>query len=112
MLLDPNNLFYHDSFNSFKVVFVTTKGGYRVRLAKMVKSKQKRNPTWKRDELLLALELYLDRGQLGPEDPDVIALSQLLNKLPIHTNRPDVNKFRNPNGVALKLANFGTSIPT
>jgi len=72
----------------------------------MVKSKQKRNPTWKRDELLLALELYLDRGQLGPEDPDVIALSQLLNKLPIHTNRPDENKFRNPNGVALKLANF------
>ena len=57
-----------------------------------------RNPAWKRDELLLALELYLERGQLGPEDDDVIELSSLLNRLPLHTDRPDVDKFRNPNG--------------
>jgi hypothetical protein len=39
-------------------------------------------------------------------DPEVIALSELLNALPIHTERPDENRFRNPNGVALKLANL------
>tara|TARA_Y100001934_G_scaffold188262_1_gene222085 strand:- start:3928 stop:4629 length:702 start_codon:yes stop_codon:yes gene_type:complete len=65
-----------------------------------------RNPVWKRDELLLALELYLEKGQLGPDDEDVIGLSQLMNQLPLHIERPDVEKFRNPNGVALKLANF------
>ena len=66
----------------------------------------KRNPTWVRDELILALELYLKEGQIGPENPKVIALSDVLNALPIHTTRPDIEKFRNPNGVALKLANF------
>lgn len=71
-----------------------------------------RNPAWKRDELLLALELYLERGQLGPEDDDVIELSSLLNRLPLHTDRPDVDKFRNPNGVALKLANFRSLDPS
>ncbi len=30
----------------------------------------------------------------------------MLNKLPIHSNRPDEEKFRNPNGVTLKLCNF------
>lgn len=38
--------------------------------------------------------------------PKVIELSNLLNALPIHTDRPDNKKFRNPNGVACKLANF------
>jgi 5-methylcytosine-specific restriction protein A len=71
-----------------------------------VNAKKTRNPTWKRDELLLALELYLDRGQLDTGDEDVVALSLLLNKLPLHTDRPDAEKFRNPNGVVLKLANF------
>lgn len=75
-------------------------------MTETVTKNKTRNPTWKRDELLLALELYLDKGQLGPEDEDVIALSQLLNQLPIHKDRPDAARFRNPNGVALKLANF------
>lgn len=35
--------------------------------------------------------------------PEVIELSALPNALPIHTTRPDAEKFRNPNGVALKL---------
>ena len=51
---------------------------------------------------MLALELYLDRGQLDTGDEDVVALSLLLNKLPLHTDRPDAEKFRNPNGVVLK----------
>jgi hypothetical protein len=38
------------------------------------------------------------------DHPEVIALSKLLNTLPIHSERADT--FRNRNGVKLKLANF------
>ncbi len=36
----------------------------------------------------------------------IIELSEILNQLPIHSNRLDEEKFRNPNGVTLKLGNF------
>lgn len=67
-----------------------------------------RNPVWERDELILALDLYfrLDRKVPDDADPEVVALSELLNLLPIHSDPPDEQRFRNPNGVALKLANF------
>lgn len=70
-----------------------------------------RNPTWAMDELVLALDLYLTSGQLDDSDRRVIELSEVLNRLPIHTVRPDLDKFRNPNGVALKLANFAALDP-
>jgi 5-methylcytosine-specific restriction protein A len=38
-------------------------------------------------------------------------LSELLNRLPIHTVRPDLERFRNANGVALRLANFAALDP-
>ncbi len=71
-------------------------------------SSAQRNPAWERDELILALDLYvrLDRKIPNEDYPDVVALSELLNVLPIHSDRPDEVRFRNPNGVALKLANF------
>lgn len=65
-----------------------------------------RNPRWTRDELILALDLYIRGGRkvLSEKHSDVVALSELLNLLPIHKGRGI--KFRNPNGVAMKLANF------
>jgi 5-methylcytosine-specific restriction protein A len=67
-----------------------------------------RNPKWERDEVILALNLYFDenRGTIESNNPKIIELSELLNRLPIHSNRPDEEKFRNPNGVTLKLGNF------
>lgn len=67
-----------------------------------------RNPKWHRDEVILALDLYydLESGQMNSNNPEVIKLSELLNRLPIHINRPDQEKFRNANGVNLKLGNF------
>jgi 5-methylcytosine-specific restriction enzyme A len=67
-----------------------------------------RNPKWHRDEIILALDLFfrLDSGQMHARNQQVIELSEILNKLPIHTERPDKAKFRNPNGVGLKLSNF------
>ena len=67
-----------------------------------------RNPKWHRDEILLALDLYnkLEPGQIHSRNPDIIELSVILNQLPIHDIRPDEVKFRNANGVGLKLSNF------
>jgi hypothetical protein len=69
---------------------------------------QGRNPPWQRDELILALDLYMAHGgkHLSEDHPEVIELSELLNALPIHTNRPDRQTFRNPAGVSMKLRNF------
>jgi 5-methylcytosine-specific restriction protein A len=67
-----------------------------------------RNPKWHRDEIILALDLYFDKD-LGPMDsgnPKIIALSELLNRLPIFDYKPNQQTFRNPNGVTLKLSNF------
>lgn len=67
-----------------------------------------RNPKWHRDEIILALDLYFaaNRGSIDKKNPRVIELSAKLNSLPIFPQRPDEEKFRNPNGVAIKLANF------
>jgi len=67
-----------------------------------------RNPKWHRDEVILALDLYYDlkSGEMNSSHPEIIKISELLNRLPIHINRPNQDKFRNPNGVNLKLANF------
>lgn len=67
-----------------------------------------RNPPWHRDEIILALDLYsrLEPGQINSKNPEIQELSRLLNRLPIFEIRPDEVKFRNPNGVSLKLNNF------
>lgn len=67
-----------------------------------------RNPKWHRDEIILALDLYFDpkRGSIDDKNRRIIELSKLLNKLPLFSDRPDQERFRNPNGVTLKLSNF------
>lgn len=67
-----------------------------------------RNPTWVRDELILALDLYFRVNPLhtSEQNPEILALSKVLNALPIHAERPERDVFRNPNGVYMKLCNF------
>lgn len=67
-----------------------------------------RKPRWHRDEIILALDLYFDadRGPIDDKNPRIQELSQVLNQLPIQAFRPDAERFRNPNGVTLKLSNF------
>jgi 5-methylcytosine-specific restriction protein A len=67
------------------------------------------NPDWTADELIVVLDLYVRRGILSSKDPELIATSELLNALPIHSIRSD--RFRNANGVKLKLANFAALDP-
>jgi 5-methylcytosine-specific restriction protein A len=66
------------------------------------------NPTWARDELILALDLYFQHPptSIGKAHPAVIELSEVLNSLPIHGDTKGFVKFRNPNGVYMKMCNF------
>jgi 5-methylcytosine-specific restriction protein A len=68
----------------------------------------RRNPAWQRDELILALDLYFRHrpDTISKKHPEVAALSELLNQLPIHPDRPDAATFRNVNGTYMKLCNF------
>lgn len=73
-----------------------------------------RNPPWTREELILALDLYLrrwGRTVITVSDPEVVALSRLLNSLPIHADKPNESTFRNANGVFMKLGNFARLDP-
>ena len=67
-----------------------------------------RNPNWTRDEVILALDLYMREGrqQLDPRHRKVQELSRLLNTLPIHPPELRETEFRNPAGVSMKLGNF------
>jgi 5-methylcytosine-specific restriction protein A len=70
-------------------------------------TKGPRNPVWSRDELLLALNLYLQIGlPSNQEHPSVHQLSERLRQLTDLTAAPNQQVYRNVNGVYLKLANF------
>lgn len=70
-----------------------------------------KNPKWHRDELILTLNLYfnLESNSFVSTNSQIINLSKILNKLPLHSSQSRNSDFRNPNGVAMKLGNF-TSI--
>lgn len=67
-----------------------------------------RNPPWAFEELVLALDLYVSspRARQVKTDPGISDLSGLLQRLPLALERPDPERFRNPNAVYLKLQNF------
>lgn len=70
--------------------------------------KSQSNPAWTRDELILALDLYLrHRKSLPPKHhPEVQELSLLLGRLGHALGLCESQSFRNANGVYMKLANF------
>ena len=67
-----------------------------------------RNPKWTRDELILALDLYFrfQPTKINKDHREIKRLSEILNSLPVHPQREKYQKFRNPNGVYMKLCNF------
>lgn len=67
-----------------------------------------KNSPWSRDELILALNLYfeLGPGRFSATNPKIIHLSKILNMLNASSYQPDPLRFRNPNGVSMKLSNF------
>jgi 5-methylcytosine-specific restriction protein A len=78
--------------------------GFRVRTS--------RRPPWLRDEVILALDLYVRHGALDDTHPEVRELSNLLNGLPLHPEWRFSPLFRNPNGVSMKLQNLRALDPS
>ena len=74
----------------------------------MAKTQGHGNPDWSRDEVLLALDLYLTcSGSVpGGSDSRVKALSETLRGLSVHPAESRVDSFRNPDGVSFKLQNI------
>ncbi len=66
-----------------------------------------RNPLWTRDELILALDLYIrfDGNPPGKKSTEVMELSRLLNTMGRSISGRNKN-YRNPNGVYMKVMNF------
>ena len=66
------------------------------------------NPDWNEDEVVLALDLYLELGGAMPAstDPRVLALSETLRSLPYHAEAARKPSFRNPDGVVFKIGNL------
>lgn len=73
-----------------------------------------RSPAWTREEVVLALDLYMrsERRILGPRDSKAIELSRILNQLDIHPAHLRPEDFRNPSSVGLKMANLRALDPS
>ncbi|MDM0032857.1 HNH endonuclease [Variovorax sp. J22P271] len=69
---------------------------------------RKRNPIWTRDELILALGLYLKHGGRipGADTAEVAELSSFLNKMGRVLGLAEADTYRNTNGVYMKMMNF------
>ncbi|MDW9635469.1 helix-turn-helix domain-containing protein [Sinorhizobium meliloti] len=67
-----------------------------------------RNPPWTRDELILALDLYMTNPASPPSKrgAEVEGLSDTLNQLARWMGVDAGNSFRNSNGVYMKMMNF------
>jgi 5-methylcytosine-specific restriction protein A len=83
------------------------------RRARLAPGAAQRNPDWTYDELILALDLYM---RWRPRQPpsghaDLEALSDLLQRLPIHPLHTRADDFRNANGVRRKLGDFTAPDP-
>jgi 5-methylcytosine-specific restriction protein A len=71
-------------------------------------SSSQANPSWSRDELILALDLYLRHRKSLPSKhhAEVQELSRFLGKMGLALGISSSASFRNPNGVYMKLGNF------
>jgi 5-methylcytosine-specific restriction protein A len=99
--------------SSFIHLFPSLSEALGVQVAESVQT-DTRNPPWSRDELILALELYL-RDPIsvpGKSSTEIFELSALLNELGKQTGALRGDAFRNPNGVYMKLMNFRRFDPT
>ena len=77
--------------------------------------KRKLRIDWTTDELILALELYLNDYRVKSADDKhtkVRELSNLLNQLAVVLGISTGDGYRNANGVAMKLLNFSSIDPT
>jgi 5-methylcytosine-specific restriction protein A len=72
-----------------------------------------RNPDWTRDEIMLALEFYLDhRNKIpGKESAEIATLSEEIKRVASALGLSGDEKFRNANGVYMKIMNIRSHDP-
>ena len=72
-----------------------------------------RNPVWGRDELILALDLYIRHKPSlpGPRHSDVVTLSELLNRIGRLNGSAMNTVFRNPSRLRIVAASIEASLP-
>ena len=77
-------------------------------VADIDEAEQGRSPPWARDELILALDLYVRGGASPPgkNSKEVAELSDALNAMGRTLGQSDGDTYRNANGVYMKLMNF------
>jgi len=77
------------------------------------KTPKVRNPSWSRDELVLALEHYLKNPGVShdPGKPEIVELSREINAIASFLGASQSETLRNPNGVSMKLLNFRAHDP-
>jgi predicted HNH restriction endonuclease len=68
----------------------------------------RRNPAWSRDELILALDLYLRFRRAPPakDSSEVAELSAFLGRMGRALGLTEAETYRNANGVYMKMMNF------
>ena len=66
------------------------------------------NPNWTHDELIVTLDFYLRHpvSMPGKTSKEILALSDLLNRLRVKVGTAGGDTFRNANGVYMKLMNL------
>lgn len=69
-----------------------------------------KNPLWTREQVILALELYVKHEGRDPgvNHPDVIEMSVLLRQI---ATEAGLTTYRNPSGVIMKMMNFRSLDP-
>lgn len=74
---------------------------------------RQRNPTWTRDELILALDFYLQHREIvpGKSSEEILQLSSEINSLAKRLGLSGSETLRNANGVYMKLMNFRSHDP-
>ena len=68
-----------------------------------------RSPNWHESEVMLALDLYVNRdlswlNKMSDSTFEIIALSKILNSLDLYDSKPE--NFRSTGSIRMKLANF------
>ncbi|MDF2232398.1 HNH endonuclease [Albimonas sp. CAU 1670] len=73
----------------------------------------KRNPTWTRDELILALDHYVQHPSVShdPGKPEIMQLAKDISAIATALGLAGSDTFRNANGVSMKLLNFRAHDP-
>lgn len=67
-----------------------------------------RNAPWTAEELILALDLYfrVPPTKAAQNDPRIVELSRILNKLAGRAAAKDPSRYRTPASVYMKMRNF------